>query len=61
MCLAIETHGTFAGLKTDKLVEVVHLFSDFLSRHQVHEHELRMFSRKKYPAIITFVAVASSS
>src|SRR6476646_6882607 len=52
MCLAIENDRTFAGLNTDKLIEFVHFLSDFLSRLQVHEDELRMFSRKKYSAII---------
>jgi len=52
MCLAIENDRPFAGLKTDKLIEFMHFFADFLPWFQVHENKLSMLSRKQHSAII---------
>mgnify|MGYP001557919621 CR=1 FL=1 len=37
---AVEYRRSFSGLKTDKLVELMHFLADFFPRRKAHEHKL---------------------
>ena len=51
MALPVQPDRAFSCLEANELVEIVHLFADFLARLQTHQYELAVLCRVEHIAV----------